>query len=304
MYNEERKLKYLSESFPEDGYLYENNFNTLNRVGDAVESEFDKDISDLSYGELMLGMSLLKPISWNSAYSYIECIKKYIDWCISNGLTKNMTNLADGIRPDNILNKDTSYETLLKDPDDLDNILLKTVDPKGESVLNAYAVLLWMVYSGVDKNEAFNIKDDDFIYEDMSFMYHNKVISLPIQAKKWVIEYVNMDSYITQNGKASYYIKKADIDNFIKLTRPANKYTMKRLEYLTTVLSKEYNEITGDFRRISLNRIRKSGIFYRMFISEKNGHGPFDSITNTDLTLTPIKKDYKKWKAIFYENQI
>ena len=215
-----------------------------------------------------------------------------------------MTNLADGIRPDNILNKDTSYETLLKDPDDLDNILLKTVDPKGESVLNAYAVLLWMVYSGVDKNEAFNIKDDDFIYEDMSFMYHNKVISLPIQAKKWVIEYVNMDSYITQNGKASYYIKKADIDNFIKLTRPANKYTMKRLEYLTTVLSKEYNEITGDFRRISLNRIRKSGIFYRMFISEKNGHGPFDSITNTDLTLTPIKKDYKKWKAIFYENQI
>ena len=90
MYNEEMKLKYLSEKRAETAKVFGIFLEKLS----AVENELNKDISLFSKEECLDAIAKIKPRNSKSAKVYCSVINGYTKW-----LNKNDVHLIQNVDP-------------------------------------------------------------------------------------------------------------------------------------------------------------------------------------------------------------
>jgi len=316
IYNLEQKMQFLKDSNDDDSSkkAYLNLFVKLNS---KVEKDFEKDVSEMNYEELKICISLLggrdiKSIAWN-----ISRLKQYVDWCIINGRTNTLENYLNIILPSDIDNSYIFKIETLKNAEQLEEYLNEVYLPVEECHLtNMYRVYMWLLYDGLTNTEAVNLERDQIDLENgIITVGDNKIEINPIFKK--LLEVTLSTSQLsrkTRNGKKMYF----DLFDTKYLLRGFKETFVNREKQFgakITQFNKDYRNITGEYIRLSPDRIYESGLYYRWHILEQSDLPiPFDDYIATEMddkeysidnkyVFTMKRKDietsYNMWKKAF-----
>lgn len=315
-YNALRKIEFLNSKL---GAITEQSVMPYSRLFKAIredEKKYQNDICDFSYDALMDTMSLRFSKGFRSKSVQLSLLGEYIDWCIANRLKKTDENPIRLIKSTDI---DTSVQIrkqLLRDPEQLYSIL-DTILPSEKddcpTIDIMYRLLCLLIYEGFTENEALLIKKTDVNFEDGTIISGGKTITMSDRLIAIVKQVYDLEViYKNIHSGALAAIKLDDGDNLFRITHYANKTDriQMNLRFRLSKLRKDYGNETYEIISLSPNRLLLSGIYYRLYNKEKDGHKLknedfiFDDTKlknkNQIYTHTYINKiEYAQWKKAF-----
>lgn len=318
MYNEQQKQEYIE-------------YDSLNaqcirfyfeRIGE-IELLYQKDIADMSVKELVTTLSSLNVRTISSRRHLISIVKGYIEWAIHNRKTNN-DNKIENIKPDDIGSQYAITTQMLKSPEQVEEIL-NVAYVKGYSDKENRAVrdklIYWLLYSGMTIEELELLKKTDIdyekktiispIFENIAYDIDDNIMSLWEKCCKIThIEKIHGGSYSIANCK----LVESDY-----LFRPVAGQTVEEKSFgkgsIVPIIYKIYNiyfEETGNYIKVSPINIKISGIYYKLYLLEKEGTKITSNIIIKYFNITGYKTkkvllakvrkyvvDYANWKEGF-----
>lgn len=261
VYNEELKNKFLCHlNNSGSDSVIKKIYNPLFKKTENYEVECNKDIKDFSADELnRLFNNEYKGLNKKTLEIKLSSIKRYTKWCKDNNYTTSVDCVNFKLN-DNVTEPD---ELFVKSPRDLE-IKIRTNIPfsfdKTDFISAEIRAFIWFVYTGIRQKDAINLKYDDLHIKEGYIKYNEKYYEI----------YPEMTSDVM---RACKIIKENSIgnDNYLFVNREGNRYQVYNL---TRGICLRQRTLRKNEFRISLERIRLSGLFYRTYQREMLGCPP------------------------------
>ena len=324
LYNEKDKKEYIE---------FENkNPDALRRYFQRIcekENEYKKDIYEMSKEELMDTIISLNIRRSDSRSHFISLMRGYITWARLYEKIKTDSLPIDNITPEMISSHDIIKTQMLKNPEQLQEILnnnLDFIDYENRSKRDS--LIFWLLYNGLDLEEIQILKKDNLNSK-------NKIITtksgktIEVDGKIFELwNYCSQMRYVEKkNSKAIYAARKFNTEEYTKLELVENDYLFRPptrakvtndtipLTSLRTCIYNLFQDESDDESsdiKISPSNIRNSGIFFKLYSLELNGteitskiiakHFNIDYENTLELQLKTRKWriDYDDWKNAFY----
>lgn len=315
-YNKEQKNDYIryileeiiaNNNYVNDEYLtlIKNNarsqFNTISEA----ERLFDTDIADMDYDTLMLSLKSISSNNYHTSANVMSFFKKYINWCLSNGKSRNDINFLLGIQSKDITAEYKLRNSMFKNPEDLINFYdvvsqnLNDNDPMYMSIVGGL-----MSYMGISRADLSDVLKTDVDLNEYTIKYHDEVLEIPVIFRKYFDKYNNISFYLARYYRHENDKKKLDyhnyyddnnniIDNDVRyelsydlrenypyflqpMVKQKNQEPSPKKCYgsLSTHLKKMkqiYKDITDINLYTTYNDIETSGLFYKVYQKEQSG---------------------------------
>lgn len=318
MYNEEIKLRYLSEIKNETS---KNICRLAFEYISDYEAKYEKDICCMSVDELsdsIRGLSVVQGGALNKG-PRIQAIENYIKWCIYYEISGANSNIFS-IEVDST---GKIKETMLKSPEHLNmvlNVLFKDVSL--DTIDNVYRTAIWLIYSGIKKEELNNIHRENIMFNKGIILFDDKQYTIYDQSINSIESCINLtefNMFRSANNKKPAIDPRAfgtsivrttsgDLDQTFlqqQISRKTNKYLKEG--FVIPVLKLEKIKLSGlfyrcwqleqqgadiDFTNIALSEMNSSGKTYR---------GKNSIVSRAKERARGISADYQRWVSIYYK---
>lgn len=309
MYNEKRKNEFIS--------YYGTNKNSkrvITQIFEAIdpyESILNNDISVQStkYVE-KVAKELFKSNRGISPKIFINILNDYLDWCCDNGyeINENIRNIKideyEKIRSSMITSP--LHLRIAMDRID-DNDIYRFDPPEKDTVDIVCRVYLWMAFAGMYESDAVRVTSDCIDLSKWQIIFEGRIYDIYKEGREDFAKACTLSGFRYEHkGYSETPIMKRPEGNLImRGIRSSSVNT-------TTIRSKvnkrmspkindeddmtEYEKKYFPKVRLSYNRVRQSGIFYRMYERERAGL-PVDFSEIALLDISQREKEGVEYKV-------
>lgn len=318
MYNEELKTKFIRE-YTTSLTRAEACVQAFNAI-EPFEVKWGCDMCTRSADELSPVIEKLVGYRVRSKWMRIIIFQGYVKWCLANGVT----GACDGMLKVENVGLSKVRTQMVKGPSDLQEYLNIVCDPESEQTTdNIYRCFYWMAYSGMDKEDIMAAKCSDVDLENM-------VIRCGLDEYEIYPEAKEAFKYASTLTEFVYKHPNYPPNKIVKRNRAAGTTLIRGIRSVTTLAALKVElsrrskffveEVKKTDKHLSYNRVRLSGVFYRMRMREFRGL-PVDfsgeasrfmegktyqleSGRNTPeakkrAVINDYLQDYERWKAAF-----
>lgn len=313
IYNSDLKIKFIRQYTDslKTAANCENVFLAISRF----EEKNNKDLYSFNKEELIEMLESVLGAKTSTQGTRLIIIKEYIKWCDSyeriSGVSKEIFELK-------IPFVEKLKSQTVASPLHLQQYLDIICDNEEENTIdNVYRCYYWMAFSGIDQDRLSEIKNSDVNFDEMYISYNNIKIPIYRESLSALRKCVNSTEFAYHHPNYSKDIMRSrypgnDILRGIKA--PTN------IANIRVELSKRGNanaQKTG--KRLSWNRVKLSGLFYRTYERELIGIKPDFLSYVQEITKGKIYKslgrntqedkrrdiareyaeDYKRWKLAY-----
>jgi hypothetical protein len=288
------------------------------------EEEHQKDISQMNQEELIDTLQSLNIRREESRGHLLSLMRGYINWVkLHEHGAPNLPNSINTITPESIGSDSAVKDTMIKNPEHLQSLLddgLDYINYENRSKITK--LLFWLLYQGILLEDMPSLRKDSIDYSNYVIkVSNNKTYQIDDKTiKLWkdcvVISYIekkNGRSIISKRSDTNEYSKYDLIDNEY-LFRPivGNKgYTNQKssIHTIRKMLSGVFEAC--DMKSIPARNINYSGIFYKIYLREKEGEKITPEIIAEYFTIKYKDRveliantrkwriDYEDWKIAF-----
>lgn len=319
IYNEQQKQEYIEFESVNSKTLT----NYFKRIA-AKEQEYGKDIADMNYEEAKDTITSLNIRREETRGQVISLFRGYVNWAQLNGKTNN-SNILNMITAESIDSKDIIQNRMIRNPEQLQEILDNSLDYVNyENRAKRDSLLFWLLYSGLTVEEVKFLKKDSLNREDKIVtttdgrkcsVYDTVLMLWDGCCKMTYIEKGNgqMKNSRARSNNISEYIKYdlVDSDYLFRAVAWNNTNDKEPMSTATllSIVAKVFQDIEGV--RISPTNIRNSGICYKLYLLEKDGVEitpeivaeyfgiEYEDRPHLMLNTRRWRIDYEDWKLAF-----
>lgn len=314
MYNEELKMKFIRQYTKSVKYsricMY--TFDTTA----PFEVEWGADICTRSVEEITPVIQLMTGLRKHSKYQKVSILRAYANWCIANEVD-GATDAALHVKIDGT---EKFREQMSANPMQFSMTLDKIFYPESfDTVDNMLRVYCWLIYGGLSEEEARLVKasDVDLVHAVVrSGVKEIPIYRQSIAAFEKCINLRSIAHYPSEDKDTRSYIDRVEGDELVRgIYRVPNTLSFRTEISKRSLAALKFR---GDgVARLSTNKIRVSGLFYRMHEAELAGIRPdFSEIVAMEMSgreyngSTEVKilarrlvlayeEDYQLWKLAF-----
>lgn len=294
-----------------DKYLEEFNFTKEERpviynMFNVVKSASNgRDIDEMNLEDFV---EMFKRMNFKSTQSFLTVKSRFkacVKWAVENNyMTEEQLKYIIKIKYEDIEDLEVIRNSYVSSLDELISIIDEP-DPSGTGKYNTLKSSAFLCWYGIKPAEVVDVKKED-VHEDV---IEFDGINYPIddkRVKEFLKEYKELTSCVTDFFGRETEMPYKDSEYLIRTFKNSH-LTYKQLRASTSFLNKNVLE-----KEISLGKVRESGIFYRMYLDEKE-NGEFkpkqvERVTSffraeKNMTAQHIShklKDYRRWKRAFY----
>lgn len=317
LYNEEYKLEFI-DSLPQ----YENKRikdNYKNLFYTISENEFllNKDFCNMNVPETKMTILSLQSLSVASLITTITLLRDYNNWCIATGKT-NCENSLLKIQTSDFDFSFSIQTKLIKSPEHLEEILARAFNDDETAYTEQGRLITWLLYYGFTTDEIKHLKISDIqAVEKKIYSFTDDV--------KYCKTILKLMDKCSKTQEAVRFTKRGDFEKVDTLF--TNEYIIRakvnsradpndvisdtvvftRIRSVNTL----YSEKTGQRLELTIDRISKSGDFYRLYKCEKRDgritpntlrnvfNMNYDSKLTVNNEVAKKKADYENWKKAF-----
>lgn len=303
MYNELQKQKFIFERYGADSKRIEEVFNTIA----PKEEELGKDVSEFSSDEIQDIVSNRIGRRNSTGKSLFKFVCEYLEWCGKNQIPV-AADISKVVAKSNARNGNEFFSSPAHIKLCLDQAYRV---PECNPSTTPLKCLVWLLFSGIDVDNACEVKNSDIDFENLLIHYNGIDYPLYRESIPDFKNAVNKETFV-------YFHPKYDP---VERVRMKSDYVLRGLK--TPKMSYEYvkqlkrknEELEKKFVPRS---IIKSGIYYRIYEIERMGF-PADlseeidrQMKNRDLDSPGyrykntalnnvrfnVKAEYELWKSV------
>lgn len=287
MYNEERKIKFLSETKKAPTFGM-----SIFRAMEPLEQQYGVDLAMLPTEALQSVVDTRLGIRTRSVGVAIAFLRSYFVWCKEHGY--EVGNGIDGLE---IKTTEKIRNTMVSSPKHLEILLDKVFTPVQEETMDCiYRCFLWLAFSGLEDTEAMNVKINEIDFEQMLIHHGGKDYELYKESIPAFRKGCSLTEFVYINPK---YSRKVVRNRF------PGEYLMRGIRSekisLITMRSIVGTHFRDNGQKISYGRIHLSGEFYRMYEMERAGM-PADfsgiAIERTNRIERQYSENYSRQKVV------
>jgi hypothetical protein len=203
---------------------------------------------------------------------YLKIFQSYIKWCIDQKIFPNVCD--DLLTVTSVMSKKFKHQTITS-PKHLQKYLDSVFEQEDLLTIDIlYRTFFWLAYAGVSLNDVFELKNQDFDFDNMLVRCKDKSYPIYREGVKALRLCVNL-SYIQLIRGDTGVVRRVDrinSDLIMRGTRSIiNKQSIQeRISHKQKdALDKGKTDLTLSFFKVWI-----SGLFYRMYIDEISGIKP------------------------------
>ncbi len=314
MYNQEQKSKFIS-SLTKSVYTARN-AETLFAATTPFEESAQKDICTFSVDELQPVADEVFALRSKGKWSYRFILQEYAKWCMASGIE----GACDSIAHINLLSLEKVRRQMVSGPTHLQRYLDAVYDPeKEETIDNLYRCYLWMAFCGIEDTEALAMKSSAVDLRSMTIVIGDDEIPLYRESFLSFKNAVELTEFTYKHPNYSE-IKRQRIlgDELMRGIKAMPRIKPFRVRLSRTLAAAFKSGLTTEL--LSYERIKLSGLFYRIYEQERAGIPPdfsdaavrFTEGKEYNLpkgkTVKSVQKakareymeDYQRWKLAFF----
>lgn len=267
MYRSEQKIKFIKQ--------YTLSANTATRCEALferiapIEQSITKDVSEMTESEFSVVLSEVCGVTRSTEERMTLFLRDYIKWCVDTDVSNANPKLLEVVH-------DPSYnirEGLYKNPAHLQKALNSVFLPVEEhTVHNVYRAYIWSLYIGLQQPELETIEKTAVDFERSIVLSESGAYSIYMEAIPSYLSCVNQTRFrYIHNLHGTFYFKDR-ADSKLLLSRTSAVVKCQELINSIGALCRA-QECSYSFRA---DRLRLSGIFYRMYQRETEDGFPVD----------------------------
>jgi integrase len=317
IYNENLKQQYMEF----DGANADSIKRYFVRIA-SKEFDYSKDIVEMTQDELIDTFKSLNIRREESRGHFLSLIKSYVNWAILNDKTQNGNAIAR-ITPESIGTEEAVKDNMIKSPEHLQEILDDALDRENyENKSKMCDLLFWLLYQGIRLEEIQALKKDsiDFNTNTVTTILGTEFSLSDDIARLWK-ECATITYYEKKNGK-SQYAKSSNVSEYVKYDLVDNKYLFRSIvgNKVNTNTMMNFNQLRKliayvfdacEKKTIPARNINYSGIFYKLYLLEKEGHSitpeiiakyfriKYNASSNLPTVTRKWRIDFEDWKLAF-----
>lgn len=290
MYNQELKYKFIEDCV----HKIDSNLKAYKRLFDIVgkyEEKWDADICTRGADELQPVIDDICGIRDKSKYPRLIALKKYVNWCIDQGVPgacNGMLQLSD-------TGAERVKRYYVANAKHLQSYLDTMFAPESEKTIdNIYRCYYWLAYGGLREEDVPFVKCSDVDFNEMMVRYDKRYTALPIyrEGLRAFHNCVELDSFVLKHPLYAKEVKRKRLCGDELMRGSKSVLSVKSIRSRISKISRENRGKTD--LKLSYHRVWLSGMFYRIWEQEVIGIPPFFE----DIASDDVKgKEYKAVKS-------
>lgn len=326
-YNDKIKAEYLLNGIPSS---YGENMIKLCRQFMTYVSKYermlDKDVGEFDRISLESSAYRIAKATKKDYDLLITLVKQYVRWRKEMGLTYNKEILdivteTERLFMNQHLKSPAHFKNVMKERTVLNDKNQQVTVGLRESGTNTidvtYRAFLWMLYVGLTKEEAIDVRASDVDLKNRCIVYNGRTFELPVESIEDFEKACNLTTFTFEKPSTSepIFFKRKDGDLILR----GYKSGKPTLTTLTPAIQRKLcPPDVPNLVKPSYPAIAKSGVFFRTYVKELLGYPPDfteDAIRMADKTKhtteearqTAIKRflkiylsEYTTWRDLFY----
>lgn len=306
MYNEERKKEFLAGSnnvFKKSVFAVSAKYEEKAGVDLCMlPEEYLQEMFDKTFGRQMDSRVVARRV-----------ISNYVKWCKEKGY-----DVKDSISNVDIDTLDKIKKTMIASPAHLQRVLDLCFDPVDSGTIDTvYRCFAWLMFAGMKKEDTVFVKVQEVDFNKMEVRHEGKTYKIYREAIETF--HIACDAteflYTNQNykSKGDTIVRNRILGDFLFRGMRGGKGSGHfSLNGVLTIYAKRAKDAGSE--NLTPEGLRKSGLFYEIFESERSGgESLIDSyaaeITHNTKSKKPhavrwakkkqIREDYERWKKAF-----
>lgn len=266
MYNEEQKLKFISQYTKSKGV--ETLCLSLFNATEPFESKWNADLCTKDSESLQAMVDNVLGFKAPSRNARLTVLRQYVMWCIDN-----VNGSCDGMLKIKSTGLEKVRRQTVSNPVELQKYLDDTLSPESDhTVDNLLRAFCWLVFSGLYMEDTVKVKCTDVDFRNMVIHYDGREYPIYKEALPSIRDCCELTQFAYFHPG---YAKPAQKDRAVGVELLRSLSTASPpLEYFSSTLSK-YRRMALRAKKIDTElsgmRIQASGLFYRMYETERAG---------------------------------
>lgn len=315
MYNPDLKERFIASVT--DSEYTANVYRLIFRASEQYEENAGMDLCQMDEHHGKPLANKLVGISGTSVDKRLRLAKSYVKWCVENGVPGAKSDFLN-VSPNMYRNIERN---MVSGPIMLEEYLNQVFDrPEEETVHNVYRCYLWLGFIGVPRMLLEDLATGSVDLERRIVEVGDVSYAIVDEAMPVFRNCVNLTAFRSKQRYGTI-IKPRSLGNYL-LRGMADHFALDHLTIKVTTLEANAENDGRTTRRISYDRARLSGIFYRAFNAELAGVDPgfraeAERLTNEETEQragttekwvgqritareTSLRRDYERWKLTFF----
>lgn len=313
MYNEAQKIKFIKDTAKsiKSAESMEYMFNRCEKY----EILWNKDVCCASDVEIQQLINNIAGFRTSSTSLYLKYLRRYISWCTNHGV-EGTRNKIRNIDTDDLSRFRRAY---VANPTHLQYYLDLIFDPEDDmTVDNVYRSYFWVAFSGILEKDLTTINRSDIDFYTMSILHNGDRFPIYRDGIKALRNASTLDGFLYKHPNYSNDVLRKRVDDYTLLSGIRGVPSVET--FRSQVRAKILKSAKGDeiSVAISYDRVRLSGIFYRVYQCEQafmqtdlsdeinrrvrenilSGGNMKESVYRYQVNAR-LNSDYDKWKRAF-----
>ena len=316
MFNPEQKQSFISQYTQSESTakVIEGLFNTIAKY----EQQWGADICTRTSDEIRPVINKIGGLRSKSSETRLTALREYFSWCVRN----NVEGAINSISVIEHIDLDKVREQMVSGPGHLRQILdvvFTKIDD--QTVELTYAAYFYLAFCGLKESDAVKLTHDHFDFGKSVIKLGRVKYPIYPEFKRVLHECVTLEKFQYLHPNFAYDKERVPGSQVLR-----GFTELDNVETIRSIVSRKFQKAKRDGRvesKLSYNRVRLSGIFYKAYMRELNGICPDfseevsqfmkgreysykDSYTESRKIAELDKEfhtDYKRWKEAFRLNQ-
>lgn len=312
MYNAERKQSFIAE-YTDERFTQELCIALFNAV-EEYEERWGADICTMPSTAVKPCVESLVTSKKATIDQRIRVLKAYARWCIDSGFP----GACDGLLTVPVTGYEKIKTRLVMGPEHLQKCLDEICKPDTfDSTDNAFRVICWLIFNGVTDSDLDKIKASDVNFNNCTYRYNASTHPIFPEAERAFKSCVYSTEFSMRGNSpqtASHFRNRYEGDVLIRGIKGIPNIYSIRVDF-----SRRKSENGERVMKLSMDRIRTSGRFYRWYMQERMGVRPdIEQYVTEDImskehhvadesyvrklinaTIRDTKEDYNSWKIAY-----
>ncbi len=266
MYNEKRKAEFI-DFYTGSLKTKKVAITTFNAM-EKYEVEWGADMCTRSEEELQPAIDEIVGIRTRSKWMSLIIFKEYVKWCIA----MRVPDACDGMLRITTVGLNKMRRQMVSGPVHLQKFMDNIFTPENdETVDNVYRCYLWMAFGGIEEEDTVQIKANEVDFGRMVIRHKDEEFPIYREAVPAFRNAVGLTSFLHRHTEPVYELRLDRVpgDTILRSMRSQVLASSIRIAILkqTNAVQKQ----GGTDQKLSYDRIRLSGLFYRAYERERLG---------------------------------
>lgn len=237
---------------------------------EEYEKAWGADLCTKTRDELLPVIQSLVGLRVKSKKTRLSVLKEYVKWCIDS----NVPGACDGmLLIDDIGNEKIKSQTV-SNPLHLQRYLDQVFDREEEKTLDCiYRCFYWLAYGGMAEEDIINVKITDVDFQSMIVRHNGEEFPIYREAIQAFRNCIELTSFVYKhpNYDKSRTVWKDRAGGDLLIRGIAQQISITKIRVALSRKSKKSIEDGRTDLKMSYYRVWLSGLFYRMYESERAG---------------------------------